>query len=89
MDITAVLALAVLVGLVVGLAAYVTVFQKQQSQQTQRASPDEDEEPVQVCCQQQQLLLCCCARQTVPAAACSIADACRTVKILLLMQCCG
>lgn len=47
MDITAVLALAVLVGLVVGLAAYVIVFQKQQPQQTQRAPPDEDEEPVQ------------------------------------------
>jgi hypothetical protein len=48
MDITAVLALAVLVGMLVGLAAYVTVFQKQQPQQQQRAAPDEDEEPVQV-----------------------------------------
>jgi small neutral amino acid transporter SnatA (MarC family) len=48
MDITAVLALAVLVGMLVGLAAYVTVFQKQQPQQQQRAASDEHEEPVQV-----------------------------------------
>jgi cytochrome c-type biogenesis protein CcmH/NrfG len=48
MDITAVLALAVLVGMLVGLAAYVTMFQKQQPQQQQRAASDEDQEPVQV-----------------------------------------
>jgi uncharacterized protein HemX len=77
MDITAVLALAVLVGLVVGLAAYVTVFQKQQPQQQQRASPDEDDEPVQVEYQQQQQLHEL-DRLAVPAAADVIADACRT-----------
>jgi hypothetical protein len=70
MDITAVLALAVLVGMLVGLSAYVTVFQKQQPQQQQRAAADEDEEPVQVWL----LIFCDC---TATAAACSAADACR------------
>ncbi|KAF6264219.1 DDRGK domain-containing protein [Scenedesmus sp. NREL 46B-D3] len=47
MDITAVLALAVLVGMLVGLTAYVTIFQKRQPQQMQGPAPDEEDEPVQ------------------------------------------
>lgn len=45
---TAVLALAVLVGLIVGLAAYVLVIPKQQVQQQKPQQPEEEDEPRQV-----------------------------------------